>query len=166
MSNINIRRAVENIRSNTTVYTPVVEMIVNAIQAIDEAGEKNGKVSIRNLFFRFGQTQIETEAAEIAKKSVGADINLRKERKREVVQSYVDDKAPWHKKNVHILDLDRMPCNPTDEEIETELQKVKFAQEIRIKTDVAKLLADANFNDMFESVQELSIGFPIPARTT
>jgi hypothetical protein len=58
------------------------------------------------LFFRFGQTQIETEAAEITKKSVGADINLRKERKREVVQSYVDDKAPWHKKNVHILDIE------------------------------------------------------------
>ena len=30
MSNINIKRAVENIRANTTVYTPVVEMIVNA----------------------------------------------------------------------------------------------------------------------------------------
>ena len=38
MSNVNIKRAVENIRTNTTVYTPVVEMIVNAIQAIDEAG--------------------------------------------------------------------------------------------------------------------------------
>jgi hypothetical protein len=34
MSNINIKRAVENIRANTTVYTPVVEIIVNAIQEI------------------------------------------------------------------------------------------------------------------------------------
>ena len=47
MSNVNIRRAVENIRANTTVYTPVVEMIVNAIQAIDESGRTDGKVSIR-----------------------------------------------------------------------------------------------------------------------
>lgn len=34
MINVNIRRAVENTRSGTTVYTPVVEAIVNGIQAI------------------------------------------------------------------------------------------------------------------------------------
>ena len=33
MSNINIKRTIENIRSGTNVYTPVVELIVNAIQA-------------------------------------------------------------------------------------------------------------------------------------
>ena len=38
MSNVNIRRAVENIWANTTVYTPVVEVIVIAIQSINEAG--------------------------------------------------------------------------------------------------------------------------------
>lgn len=47
MSNVNIKRAVENIRTNTTVYTPVVEMVVNAIQAIDETDRKNGEVAIR-----------------------------------------------------------------------------------------------------------------------
>ena len=47
MSNINIKRAIENIRANTTVYTPVVEMIVNAIQAIEESGRSDGKVLIR-----------------------------------------------------------------------------------------------------------------------
>ena len=49
MSNINIKRAVENIRASTTVYTPVVEMIVNAIQAIEETGRADGKVLIRAL---------------------------------------------------------------------------------------------------------------------
>lgn len=47
MSNVNIKRAVENIRGSTTVYTPVVEVIVNAIQAIDEAGQTAGRVSVR-----------------------------------------------------------------------------------------------------------------------
>ena len=42
MSNVNIKRAVENIRGNTTVYTPVVEAIVNAIHAIDESGQTAG----------------------------------------------------------------------------------------------------------------------------
>ena len=43
MSNVNIKRAIENIRANTTVYTPVVEVIVNAIQAIDESGGTRGE---------------------------------------------------------------------------------------------------------------------------
>ena len=32
MSNVNVKRLVENIRSGTNVYTPLVELIVNAIQ--------------------------------------------------------------------------------------------------------------------------------------
>ncbi len=46
MSNVNIRRAVENIRRNTNVYMPVVETIVNALQAIDEQGVAGGRVSV------------------------------------------------------------------------------------------------------------------------
>ena len=47
MSNVNIKRVVENIRAhNTTIYTPIVEMIVNAIQAIEETGRTDGIVSI------------------------------------------------------------------------------------------------------------------------
>jgi hypothetical protein len=38
MSSVNIKRAIENIKSNTTVYTPIVEVIVNAIQAIEDKG--------------------------------------------------------------------------------------------------------------------------------
>lgn len=34
MSNVNIKSAVENIRANTTGYTPSVEMIVNATQSL------------------------------------------------------------------------------------------------------------------------------------
>ena len=47
MSNINISRAVENIKANTTVYTPVVELIVNSIQAIGADSATQGKVAIR-----------------------------------------------------------------------------------------------------------------------
>jgi hypothetical protein len=47
MSNINIQRAVENIRSTTTVYTPIVETVVNAIQAIEVAGITDGLIRIR-----------------------------------------------------------------------------------------------------------------------
>lgn len=47
MSNLNIKRAVENIRSGTSVYTPITEVVVNAIQAIEETGSKKGLIEIR-----------------------------------------------------------------------------------------------------------------------
>jgi hypothetical protein len=46
MSNVNIKRAIDNIRSNTTIFTPIVELIVNSIQAIEEAQSTNGKVEV------------------------------------------------------------------------------------------------------------------------
>jgi hypothetical protein len=36
MSNVNIKRLVENIRSGTNIYTPLIELVVNGIQAIEE----------------------------------------------------------------------------------------------------------------------------------
>ena len=47
MSNINIKRTVENIRAKTTVYSPIVEVVVNAIQAIESTGGTDGKIAIR-----------------------------------------------------------------------------------------------------------------------
>jgi hypothetical protein len=56
MSNVNVRRLVENIRSGTNIYTPLVELVVNAIQAIDQKGVRNGLIQIEIL--RSGQADI------------------------------------------------------------------------------------------------------------
>ena len=74
MSNVNIKRLVENIRANTTVYTPVVETIVNAIQAIDEVGREDGRVSIRvlrSLQSELGDTLPEVSSFEIEDNGIG-----------------------------------------------------------------------------------------------
>lgn len=58
MSNVNVRRLVENIRSGTNIYTPVVELVVNAIQAIDEKKIANhGLVEIEAV--RDGQADMD-----------------------------------------------------------------------------------------------------------
>ena len=46
MSSLNIRRVVENIKSGTTIYTPVVDVIVNAIEAIEAKKETEGEITI------------------------------------------------------------------------------------------------------------------------
>ena len=91
----------------------------------------------------------------IAKEAVGTDITLRQEKKKERVQAYVDEEAPWHKDILSKIDLSGMPYNPSDEEIETRLQKEKFAQENEIKRDVAQLLKESNFENVKESVLEI-----------
>lgn len=46
-ADINVDRFIENTVGKTTVYTPIIEAIVNAIDAIDEAGVVDGKVIVK-----------------------------------------------------------------------------------------------------------------------
>ncbi len=108
-----------------------------------------------DLILGIGQTQIEQDAAAIAREAMGADITFRQEKKKERVQSYVDEEAPWHKAILEKIDLSGVPYNPTNEEIETRLQKEKFAQEVSIKRDVAKLMAESSFDNVKDSVIEI-----------
>jgi Histidine kinase-, DNA gyrase B-, and HSP90-like ATPase len=69
MSKVNIKRAVENIRSSTTVYTPIVEVIVNAIQSIEDKGNiDEGK--IRVILKRSPQIEIDGSLPNIESISV------------------------------------------------------------------------------------------------
>lgn len=108
-----------------------------------------------DLVLGIGQAEIERDAAAVAKGAMGVDITFRQEKKKERVQSYVDDEAPWHKGILNKIDLSGMPYNPTNEEIETRLQKDKFSQEMAIKRDVAKLLAETSFENVKDSVVEI-----------
>ncbi len=49
MSRLNIRRAVDHIRTGTTAYTPVIELVVNAIEAIGERSAGRGRIDVRIL---------------------------------------------------------------------------------------------------------------------
>jgi Histidine kinase-, DNA gyrase B-, and HSP90-like ATPase len=100
------------------------------------------------------QADIERHAANIAKDAIGSEIKVRQEKKRERVQSYVDDQAPWHKGILDKIDLTGMPYNPSYEEIEGRLQKEKFAQETQIKREVTKLLAGGNLASLQSNVLE------------
>jgi len=46
MSRINIQGTIDNIRSKTNVYTPIIESVVNSIQSIVKKGESKGKIEI------------------------------------------------------------------------------------------------------------------------
>ena len=108
-----------------------------------------------DLFFGIAQSDIEKQASVIACDAVVSKIKLRQEKKRERVQSYVDEEAPWHKNILSKVDLSEMPYNATDEQIEIYLQKEKFLEEIATKKDVEELLSESNLEDVKGSVVEI-----------
>ena len=107
------------------------------------------------LVLGISQAQIERRAAEVAERAVGEPLGLRKNRKRERVQTYVDQEAPWHKDIVQDIDLSDLPHNPTTMQIETCLQQEKLTQELAIKGDVARILSKDSLADIKESVVEI-----------
>lgn len=108
-----------------------------------------------DLLLGIAQTQIEQSAAEIAREAMGADITFRQQRKKERVQNYVDNQAPWHKTILNKIDLSTMPYNPSNEEIEIRLQKEKFTQEVAIRKDVEKLMTETSLKKVQDSVAEV-----------
>ena len=107
------------------------------------------------LVLGIAQAQIERRVAEVAQKAVGHDIGLRQDRKRERIQTYVDEEAPWHKDILRDVDLSDMPHNPTNLEIEARLQKEKLTLELAIKGAVARILSEESFADIKDSVVEI-----------
>lgn len=131
------------------VFSPYLDRNVSL-----ERGEFEFKME-SDVLLGISQADIESQAANISKEAVGSDIAVRQEKKRERVQSYVDEVAPWHKGMLEKIDLAGMPYNPSDEAIESQLQKAKFTQEAQIKTAVTQLLADSNLNNLKENVLEI-----------
>lgn len=108
-----------------------------------------------DIFHTISQQDIESRVARIAEASVGSDIIHRREKKKERVQSYVDEVAPWHKSLLADIDLTEMPYNATDEEIDSRLNKERFKQETRIKSEVSELLDENNIEKLRGKAPEI-----------
>jgi hypothetical protein len=46
MSKINIQGTIDNIKTRTNIYSPLIEAIVNSIEAIDEIKKSQGKINV------------------------------------------------------------------------------------------------------------------------
>lgn len=119
-----------------------------------ERGEFNFQKD-NDLLFGISQNQIEKAASFIAKRAVGEEINTRQEKKKERITSYVEEQAPWHRKILEDMDLSSIPYNPTDEEIESKLQKEKYNQEVLIRHDLNKLLTESNLKNIKDNVTDI-----------
>ena len=108
-----------------------------------------------DLIHGISQSDIESIVAEISRDAIGDEINNRQERKKERVQQYVDNEAPWHRKVLKNIDLSLMPYNPSNEVIEMTLQEEKYRVEVEINQRVKHFLAQGSIDDLKNNVTQL-----------
>ena len=108
-----------------------------------------------NLFCGISEKDIEKEAANIAKATVGSEIVSRQERKKNRFQEYVDNEAPWHKRVMNGINIDDMPFNATPEEMEMRLRKEKLDEELEVKKNAENILSGSSPGEMEEKAGEI-----------
>jgi hypothetical protein len=108
-----------------------------------------------DLLLGISQREIESRAAEIAKNAIGEEISTRQDKKKERVQVYVDEEAPWHRAILEKIDLSTLPYDASHDDIESKLQRAKFSHEMQIKREVKTLLATSDAADLKTNVAEV-----------
>lgn len=112
-----------------------------------------------SMFFPFTQVDIERKASEITKTAFGEDIQVRSDKKHQIIRDYVTTSAPWHKSYLSELDVSTISYNIKEENIEIELQKVKFQKEQTTRAELKVLLSstDTELNGrMAEAISKIS----------
>jgi len=122
-------------------------------------------VSVERGGFRFGQgpelyasigrKDIEGIVASIAKDAIGGHYQDRKQKKREHVQNYVDDEAPWFKSVLGQSDLVGLRWNADSRQIEKYLQLEKLNQEYEIKEQVNEVISNGSLDTTEYDVSEI-----------
>lgn len=104
--------------------------------------------------YHFSQMQIEAEAANVTKDAFENDVKNRSDKKRQRVNQYVHEQAPWHKTYIDELDLSSMPYSLSDEKIEITLQTIKFKKEQEAKNEIRQIL-ESEDDEFQEKVAQL-----------
>jgi len=108
-----------------------------------------------DMFHGISQTDIETRASEITKEAIIDEISLRQNKKQARINTYIEERAPWHRELIKEIDLSNFPYNPSDEVIETKLQKEKFVREVKMRNEVKSILKDENVDDAMARVPKI-----------
>ncbi len=151
--------------------TPLSDHIPEFEEALYEDGDENRRfivkayvcsdyldanVSVERGGFKFkkhpeieypiGRISIEAEVSKIAENAVGSNIQTKRDKKRERIQSYVDNKAPWYKSILAKSDISRLPYNPTEEQMESHLHVDKFRRDTDLKDKIDSVLSSADLD--------------------
>lgn len=138
----------EIVDKNFTLKVYVFGRFLDKFVSLERGGFEFQKEN--DAIYGISQSDIEKRAADLAKEAVNSEVQARFEKKVKKVNDYVKERAPWHAGIVNDIDLSDMPYNATDEQIETKLQKEKYEQEVRVRSDVRRLLEKGEPSELKE----------------
>lgn len=109
-----------------------------------------------DVLLGISQSQIEAQAAELTKAAVLEQVVTRQEHKRERLRHYVEERAPWYKPLMKNIDPSTLSSAATETEMDALLHKEQFRQEVRIRDDVASVLASDDPSQILLRARELA----------
>jgi len=146
-------------KKNYIIKTYVLGDYLDGSVALEREGFYFEK-DMPSIYYPISQADIEQKAAEVTKGSFNEDVQTRFKKKQEYVKKYVDENAPWHKPYFNDLDISTLPYNPKDENIEIELQTLKFKKEQSTRAILKEAIknTDSNFSqeNMADAISKIS----------
>ncbi len=112
-----------------------------------------------DAFKPFSQKDIEQKTSEVTREIFDDDVSTRLTKKITRIKNYVTDEAPWHKAYFSELDLSKIPYSIKENEIEAELQKIKFEKEQTTKSELKRLLSqngEANQEEISKAISKIT----------
>ena len=77
------------------------------------------------------------------------------EKKHKRVADYINEKAPWHTGVMEGVDLNDMPYQASDSQIESKLQSIKYEKENLVRNEVEKLLENPEPDELKEKAADI-----------
>jgi len=145
-------------KKNYIIKTYILGEYLDKNVTIEREGFNFPKEST-SIYYPFNQGEIEKHASIITKDAFGKDVQVRSEKKHQIIRDYINTSAPWHKSYLKDLDISTIPYILKDENIELALQEVKFKKEQSTRAELKVLLSspDTDYDGrMAEAISKIS----------
>lgn len=105
-------------------------------------------------FYPYSKFELEKYISEYLRNIYSEEIYNRSSKKRERINEYISNEAPWYKKYSSDLNLDKLGLMPSNEEIEQQLHQLAYQDEVRAKQSAKEILESDNigFNERVEQI--------------
>ena len=145
-----------DIERNFIIVSYVVGSYLDRHVSLERGGFEFPKET-PDLIHEISKKQIEESAAKFAKRAVDSDVEDRRTRKVKRIEEYVRDDAPWHRGTLTRIDYSSIPHNPSPSQIDNVLHQQEYKDEVRVKYEVRKLLAEDDSDSLREKAGEIAL---------
>lgn len=108
-----------------------------------------------NAFYELSEKMIYKEASSVAKELFSGVIQEKFNRKKEQVEHYVFSQAPWNKTLLKDMDMDSIPVDISEFDLEMRFQKMKFEKEQKARIAINEYMAKSKEEDDKDDVLQM-----------